>query len=244
MYGVSGYLTLPYLVHGGAAHVLAHKLVGGVSTYVVCFVIVDALQHTLTYLCAYNLHFVTFTESFERLLPATQSLRQRRCRQRQNLYNTHLYKLNFDLHPRYVYIILCALPACVVAPSSTALQTGAASLYRSQFYKLNFDLHLILSICTSFCRVQNPVSAACLRRNLVVNGVADRATVVEGDNRVDLVAAATGNAEAVAKLEYYASLHAHRVNLGLLPSAEEAFFPSLLALRDDGGWLHVVSKAK
>ena len=71
----------------------------------------------------------------------------------------------------------------------------------------------------------NPHSVEALRRNLVLNGVAERCTVYPGDN---LVAAAT--LESVAD----------RVCLGLLPDAERAYAAAVAALNHTrGGWMHV-----
>ena len=71
----------------------------------------------------------------------------------------------------------------------------------------------------------NPDSVLALRRNLQANGVADRCTVLPGDN-ADSAPALRGLAD--------------RVNLGLLPSSEPGWGLAVAALKDaTGGWLHV-----
>jgi tRNA G37 N-methylase Trm5 len=74
----------------------------------------------------------------------------------------------------------------------------------------------------------NPWALAFLRYNLEQNGVASRATVVEGDCRVRL------REEKIVELDF------DRVSLGLLPSSEGGWKIAVEALRKDtGGWLHI-----
>lgn len=68
----------------------------------------------------------------------------------------------------------------------------------------------------------NPFAVTALRNNLKVNGVEDRCSVLEGDNRLTAPKAV-----------------AHRVNLGLLPSSEVSWQVAVEALRQEGGMLHV-----
>jgi tRNA G37 N-methylase Trm5 len=69
----------------------------------------------------------------------------------------------------------------------------------------------------------NPHAVEALRRNIVINSVADRCTVLEGDNA------------KVAPRNV-----ADRVNLGLIPSSERGWPVACAALRQDkGGWMHV-----
>ena len=73
----------------------------------------------------------------------------------------------------------------------------------------------------------NPHAAAALRKNLALNGVADRCTVYEGDNAK----------VAPARL-------ADRVNLGLIPSSEAGWPVACRALKSDKpGMLHVHDNA-
>jgi len=69
----------------------------------------------------------------------------------------------------------------------------------------------------------NPNAAAALRRNLVLNHVAERCTVYEGDNAV------------------HAPHHvADRVNLGLIPTSELGWPVAVRALKKrHAGWFHV-----
>ncbi|XP_071697573.1 tRNA wybutosine-synthesizing protein 2/3/4-like isoform X2 [Rutidosis leptorrhynchoides] len=73
----------------------------------------------------------------------------------------------------------------------------------------------------------NPHAIEALKRNLEVNGVADRCVVLEGDNRT------TAPKEV-----------ADRVNLGLLPSSEDSWATAVRALRSKGGMLHVHGNVK
>ena len=68
----------------------------------------------------------------------------------------------------------------------------------------------------------NPLALEALRRNLIVNGVENRCTVVEGDSSVN---APSGVAD--------------RINLGLIPDSSVAWAAALRALAPRGGWLHV-----
>jgi tRNA wybutosine-synthesizing protein 2 len=69
----------------------------------------------------------------------------------------------------------------------------------------------------------NPDSIAALRVNLKINGVEDRCTIFEGDNRTTCP-----------------SNIADRVNLGLIPSSEISWRTACNALKSDtGGVLHV-----
>ena len=77
------------------------------------------------------------------------------------------------------------------------------------------------------CCEWNPASCEALRLNLAAAGVADRATVLQGDCRL---VAPHGVAD--------------RVNLGLLPSSELAWPTACRALRSKGGVLHVHGNAE
>ncbi|MED5487167.1 MAG: hypothetical protein VYB40_05685 [Candidatus Thermoplasmatota archaeon] len=68
----------------------------------------------------------------------------------------------------------------------------------------------------------NPTAIECLRWSLNQNGVADKCTIIEGDNR---------------DVKFEAIFD--RVNLGLLPSAEEGYGKAIGALKPTGGTLHV-----
>ena len=68
----------------------------------------------------------------------------------------------------------------------------------------------------------NPASVAALRFNLDHLGVAERCTVLEGDNR-----------------EVCPHNIAHRVNLGLIPQSSSSWRTACEALRQTGGILHV-----
>lgn len=73
----------------------------------------------------------------------------------------------------------------------------------------------------------NPDSVIALKKNLELNGVTDRCTVLAGDNRKTCPVGV-----------------AHRLNLGLLPSAEASFPVAARALKkpnasDDVRWIHV-----
>jgi len=73
----------------------------------------------------------------------------------------------------------------------------------------------------------NPDSIEALKRNLQLNGVQDRCTVLPGDNRATCPAGV-----------------AHRLNLGLLPSAEASFSVAARALKKpekprDARWVHI-----
>jgi len=69
----------------------------------------------------------------------------------------------------------------------------------------------------------NPDSVQALNNNLKLNGVADRCSVYEGDNRVTCP-----------------SNIADRVNLGLIPTSESSWETACRALKDDsGGMLHI-----
>lgn len=73
----------------------------------------------------------------------------------------------------------------------------------------------------------NPYSVHALKKNLLLNNVSDRCTVLIGDNRKTCP-------EGVA----------HRLNLGLLPSAEASFSVAARALKkpdsvEDVRWIHV-----
>lgn len=73
----------------------------------------------------------------------------------------------------------------------------------------------------------NPEAAKALRFNLSDNGVEERATVLEGDCRVQ-----ARNHKLVNMFD--------RVSLGLLPSSEGGWWTAVQALRrSTGGWLHV-----
>ena len=68
----------------------------------------------------------------------------------------------------------------------------------------------------------NPASVEALRLNLQYNGVAERCTVLLGDNR-----------------EVCPHNIAHRVNLGLIPHSSLSWRTACQALRETGGILHV-----
>ncbi|KAF4104833.1 tRNA wybutosine-synthesizing protein 2 homolog [Onychostoma macrolepis] len=69
----------------------------------------------------------------------------------------------------------------------------------------------------------NPDAVKALQRNLQVNGVSDRCTVHQGDNK-----------------QLPLCDHADRVNLGLIPSSEEGWpVACRLLKRDTGGMLHI-----
>ena len=71
----------------------------------------------------------------------------------------------------------------------------------------------------------NANSIEALRRNLALNGVAERCTIYEGDNQI-----------AAATLVGIAD----RVLLGLLPDAERAYAAAVGVLKPQrGGWMHV-----
>jgi len=70
----------------------------------------------------------------------------------------------------------------------------------------------------------NPEAVKALRWGLDANGVGDRCTIHEGDNRVT-----TGPLKGVAD----------RVFLGLLPSPDEGFEVAMRVLSPSGGTLHV-----
>jgi tRNA wybutosine-synthesizing protein 3 len=68
----------------------------------------------------------------------------------------------------------------------------------------------------------NPIAANALVWSLEENGLTERCTVLEGDNRQHVFDRAFD-----------------RVNLGLLPSSEEGWNQALSALKESGGILHV-----
>ena len=68
----------------------------------------------------------------------------------------------------------------------------------------------------------NPVAVKALRWSLTKNGLSERCTIVEGDNR---------NQEFQSEFD--------RINLGLLPSSEAGYAIALQALKPEGGILHV-----
>ena len=70
----------------------------------------------------------------------------------------------------------------------------------------------------------NPEAVRALRWGLDANGVGDRCTIHEGDNR--------NTAESLAEV-------ADRVFLGLLPSSEEGLEIAMRVLSPDGGTLHI-----
>ena len=76
----------------------------------------------------------------------------------------------------------------------------------------------------------NPEAIFALRWSLERNGVAERCTILEGDNKK------TVNSEYFDKFD--------RVNLGLLPSSEAGYSIALRALKPSGGILHVHGLAK
>ena len=77
----------------------------------------------------------------------------------------------------------------------------------------------------------NPDSVLALRKNLIANHIdSDRCTVWPGDNELTVAENLLGVAD--------------RVNMGLIPSCEDALHVGLAALRlDRGGWLHVHGNA-
>eukprot|EP00929_Paragymnodinium_shiwhaense_P102443 TRINITY_DN65628_c0_g1_i1.p1 TRINITY_DN65628_c0_g1~~TRINITY_DN65628_c0_g1_i1.p1 ORF type:complete len:724 (+),score=161.30 TRINITY_DN65628_c0_g1_i1:88-2259(+) len=77
----------------------------------------------------------------------------------------------------------------------------------------------------------NPDAVEALRRGLslldeVKPGVAERCTILAGDNRREEVRAAV-------------ALTCHRVMLGLIPTSRDGFPNAVAALREEGGFLHV-----
>ena len=70
----------------------------------------------------------------------------------------------------------------------------------------------------------NPNSIKALKWGAKKNGVEDRITIHEGDNKLSL-----------PKLEGIAD----RCHLGLLPSSESVWFEALKCLKLEGGWLHI-----
>ena len=80
----------------------------------------------------------------------------------------------------------------------------------------------------------NPHALYALRYNLKANGVADRATVLEGDCRVSLRNFLDSNEHADECKQF------DRVSLGLLPSSEGGWEIAVACLnRNSGGWLHI-----
>lgn len=80
----------------------------------------------------------------------------------------------------------------------------------------------------------NPHALYALRYNLKANGVADRATVLEGDCRVSLWNFLDSNEYADECKQF------DRVSLGLLPSSEGGWEIAVACLnRNSGGWLHI-----
>ena len=73
-----------------------------------------------------------------------------------------------------------------------------------------------------------------LRHNLDANGVAERCTVHQGDNRVALADGGSA-ADALGSCD--------RVMLGLLPNSEDGWPLALAALKPEGGWLHLHGNA-
>ncbi|KAL7569302.1 hypothetical protein ACA910_016848 [Epithemia clementina (nom. ined.)] len=73
----------------------------------------------------------------------------------------------------------------------------------------------------------NSHALQALRYNLQQNGVADRATVLNGDCRV------------LVMQHHYLAHRMDRVSLGLLPSSEGGWETAVLALKPTGGWLHI-----
>ena len=72
----------------------------------------------------------------------------------------------------------------------------------------------------------NPNSVRALRKNLIANKVEDRCTVHLGDNSITAPTRLVGIAD--------------RINMGLIPSCEEAYGIALTCLKQDtGGWIHV-----
>ena len=77
----------------------------------------------------------------------------------------------------------------------------------------------------------NPNSVRALRQNLISNHVQDRCTVYLNDNQITVPKHLVGVAD--------------RVNMGLIPSCENAFGIGLDCLHPErGGWLHVHGNAK
>ncbi|CAG5116343.1 unnamed protein product [Candidula unifasciata] len=68
----------------------------------------------------------------------------------------------------------------------------------------------------------NPDAVIALKRNLLINGVAERCTIHEGDNRMLQLPPV-----------------ADRVNLGLIPSSEEGWPVAVRVLKLSGGILHI-----
>ena len=68
----------------------------------------------------------------------------------------------------------------------------------------------------------NPVAIKALRWSLAANGLTERCTIIEGDNR---------------EQEFQSDFD--RVNLGLLPSSEDGYAIALRALKPEGGVMHV-----
>ena len=68
----------------------------------------------------------------------------------------------------------------------------------------------------------NPIALKALRWSLSANGLSDRCTIIEGDNR---------------EQEFQAEFD--RINLGLLPSSEDGYAIAIQALKPEGGVLHV-----
>ena len=73
----------------------------------------------------------------------------------------------------------------------------------------------------------NPDAIRALKWSLEANNLVERCTILEGDNR---------NLQLDSEFD--------RVNLGLLPSAEEGYEIALQALKSEGGMLHVHGLAK
>ena len=68
----------------------------------------------------------------------------------------------------------------------------------------------------------NPIALKALRWSLSANGLSNRCTIIEGDNR---------------EQEFQAEFD--RINLGLLPSSEDGYAIAIQALKPEGGVLHV-----
>ncbi len=77
-------------------------------------------------------------------------------------------------------------------------------------------------------------SLHALGHNLTANGVADRCTVHQGDNRVALADGGSA-ADALGSCD--------RVMLGLLPNSKDGWPLALAALKPEGGWLHLHGNA-
>ena len=73
-----------------------------------------------------------------------------------------------------------------------------------------------------------------LRHNLDANGVAERGTVHQGDNRVAFADGGSA-ADALGCCD--------RVLLGLLPNSQDGWPLALAALKPEGGWLHLHGNA-